>query len=520
MDAAIGTLLCMGVVLPNSLGLGGGCLMTLYDRKSRKAVVIDGRETAPSYASEDMFARNLQAASRGPLSVGVPGELAAYWMAHQMYSKLNWSQLFDESIRMARQGVLVVEHLANALHAPAHARYLSNSLAKLFTNPQADRYYLEGELLIQRELADTLERIRDHGVDEFYHGLTGQRLIEDLQAQGGKMSMADLANYTAVRREPLVFDLAPDLTLLTPPPPGSGVILSIILRAMAKLGYLRPSDRDNPRNDPQAAQLYYHRVAEAFKFAYAQRAQLEDKPDDELRMEKLMAKLLSDEYIDKMTSKIDGFAHHDDRYGGVQYFSDDHGTAHVSVLDGDGNAAVVTTSVNLYFGSGIWSPQTGIIFNDVMDDFVTSNLINKFGLFPSEFNRIRPGRRPISSMAPSVFTDQYGNARLILGSSGGTMITTSIALVSLRHLFIGDDIKTAIDAPRLHHQYLPDELKFESNFDKSILLSLAKRGHNIKPIAGRSSVCMAVASEFTPEGKVKSITANSDYRKGGGVDGY
>lgn len=508
----------MSVVLPNSLGLGGGCLMTMYDRKTGKAVVIDGRETAPSYASENMFANNSNAAKRGPLSVGVPGELAAYWRAHQMFGKLKWSELFEDSIRMAKEGIPTVDHLADALKNVDHAQHISNSLGKLFLAKDGHRYVTEGELLVQERLADTLTRIRDLGAQEFYAGLTGQRFIDDLQAQGGKMSMADLANYTVEVREPLVFNLAPDLVLHTPPPPGSGVVLSIILRIMTHLGYFRPDEANDPRRSADAAGLYYHRLVESFKFAYAQRAGLEDKADDPGRMERLMAKLLSEEYIRDSVSKIDGIAHHDDRYGAAMYFKEDHGTAHVSVLDSEGNAVAASSSINLYFGSGLWSAQTGILYNDVMDDFVTANVVNQFGLVPSKYNKIRPGKRPLSSMAPSVFTDKNGNARLILGSSGGSMITTSIALVSIRNQFLGDDIKTAIDAPRLYHQFLPDKITYERTFDKKILQSLVERGHKIQPILGRSSVTMAVAADYAPNG-LKYITANSDYRKGGTVEG-
>lgn len=504
----------MGVVLPNSLGLGGGCLMTIYDRKTKEATVIDGREVAPDYANENMFANDSLKASRGPFSIGIPGELAAYWKAHQMFGKLNWSELFDETIGLAENGSPLVEHLAFALRAPNHAKYITPPLAKLMTNNATGQYYDQGEIFVQKELANTLKRIRDNGAKEFYGGLTGQLFINDLKTQGGKISLENLMSYEALVKKPLVFKLAPDLNLFTQPPPGSGIVLSIILRVMKELGYHKNL---NPKSTLEGASLYYHRLVESYKFAYAQRAGLEDKPDDFNRMEQLMEKLSSQQFIKEVASRIGNETHDSYYYGGIEYFKDDHGTAHVSVVDAEGNAAAVTSSVNLYFGSGLLSPSTGITYNDVMDDFVSPNLVNKFNLAPSKFNRIRPGKRPLSSMAPSVFTDSEGNVRLVVGGSGGSKITTAIASVSLRNCFLGEDIKTAIDGPRLHHQFLPNRVMYEHNFPRELLHSLANRRHSLEQILDRSSVVMAVANDQV--NNTKRITANSDYRKGGSVAG-
>uniref|UniRef100_A0A6G1SD81 Gamma-glutamyltranspeptidase 1 n=1 Tax=Aceria tosichella TaxID=561515 RepID=A0A6G1SD81_9ACAR len=515
VDAAIGTLICMGVVLPNSLGLGGGCLMTIYDNTTKMGTVIDGRETAPDYATENMFAGDPLSSSRGPLSVGVPGELAAYWEAHQRFGRLSWSELFDASIEMAENGFQTVEHLSFALRDLSHSKYITPPLAKLLTNNATGEYYSEGEIMYQRELAQTLRRIRDKGVSEFYDGPTGQMFIDDLRKQGGKMTIENLRSYKADVKKAAEFRLNDDLRVLTQPVPGSGVVLGIILRIMQELGYYKNL---KPKSDFASASLYYHHLTEAFKFAYAQRAALEDDPDDPTRLNLLLNKISSDEFIKDIVSKItDDKTHPSAYYGGLEYFQEDHGTAHTSVIDNEGNSVAITTSVNLYFGSGLVSPSTGIIYNDVMDDFVSPNLTNKFQLPPTKYNHIRPGKRPLSSMAPSVFIDGHGNPKLIIGASGGSKITTAIAMVALRNLFFNENIKTAIDSSRIHHQFLPDKIMFEANFPPEILSSLAHRGHNLKVITGRSSVVMAVACDYKNSSKV--ITANSDYRKGGTVAG-
>lgn len=517
VDSAIGTLLCMGIVIPNSMGIGGGCLMTIYETKTGKAISINGRETAPSYATEDMFEGHGDAAARGPLSIGVPGELAAYWEAHKRYGKLPWRDLFEETIMMAQYGTPVVSHLASALRDPRHANFMSDQMRELFTNKTTKQVVNTGDILKMVRLAETLRKIRDNGVREFYEGKTGQSFIEDLKRQGGKITMDDLRDYRVEIGDAMEFKLTPQLKLFTQPVPGSGIILSMILRIMRNLGYYKSKDLVNSF---EKSSLYYHHLIESFKFAYAQRAELEDKPDDQDRHNSLMDKLNSENFILSISEKIDNKTHEQEfYYKGLGEFRRDAGTAHVSVLDSDGLAVATTTSVNLYFGSGLMSNSTGIIYNDIMDDFVSPDVINKFGVRPSPYNHIKAGRRPISSMAPSVFVDENGRVRLIIGASGGTQITTGIASVSLRHLFLDDDIKTAIDGRRLHHQFLPNEIIYEQGFRKDILNSLREaRNHTCKLLTSRSSIVMAVANQPDAFGN-NQITANSDARKGGAVDG-
>lgn len=488
--------------------------MTIYEAKTGKAISINGRETAPKSSTERMFDGKPKNSSRGSLSVGVPGELAAYSKAHKRFGKLAWSELFVDSIKMAKEGIPVVEHLANAIRDPRHAIYMEEPLKKLFTN--ADRKLVDiGEKFYMNKLVETLELIQnDESVEIFYRGELGQKFINDLTKAGGIMTMDDLRDYYPIEKEALRVDLADDLTMFTQPVPGSGIIASIILRIMKKFDYYQAKASDLDFD------LFYHRLVEAFKYGYAQRAGLEDKPDSPERMKKLMEKLESQAFIDYAFEHIDDLAHNDTRYlDNEVFYKEDAGTAHVSVVDADGNAAAVTTSVNLYFGSGLISESTGIIYNDIMDDFVSPNITNKFGVRPSEYNHIKPGRRPISSMAPSVFIDKNGKVRLVIGASGGTMITTGVAFVSLRNLYLGEDIKTSIDAFRLHHQFLPNVVNYEDGFDNEYLKSLKDRGHEIKRISGRSSVVMAVANEPQHDGQNK-ITANSDFRKGGSVDGF
>lgn len=519
IDATIGILLCKALVIPNSSGLGGGCIITVYDAKTKTATVIDGREEAPDYATENMFGNNSQAASRGPLSIGIPGELAAYAKAHKLFGKLPWPELFEPVIEMAENGVPLVEHMHDALRNKNHAQFVTPKMQAFFRNNATGQYYKLGDIVKYPILAKTLRRLAIEGSDDFYRGEIGRILIEDLQEQGGLITRDNLAKYQARVSKAEEFELNSNLKLFTTPIPSSGIILSIIMRIMDKLGYYNGDKR--PKSSFKAATLFHYHFTEACKFAYAERALLEDKPDNITRMSELITKLKSDEYIDNVVSRITDTTHDDisyyNRQTGKQAF--DSGTAHVSVVDDAGNAVSATTSVNLYFGSGLISPRTGIIYNDVMDDFVSPGFSNSFGIAASAFNHIRPGRRPISSMAPSVFIGNDNSVKLVIGASGGAKITSSVAYVSLRTLFLKDDIKTAIDADRIHHQLQPNELQYERNFSSQILKSLHDDyKHKLAVIVNRSSVVMGIVEENLGD-NVKVLTANSDYRKGGAVDG-
>ncbi|KAG9508768.1 hypothetical protein GZH46_02730, partial [Fragariocoptes setiger] len=527
VDAAITTLLCMGIVLPNSLGLGGGCLMTVYHRKNQTATVIDGREEAPDYAYENMYGDNHMAASRGPLSIGIPGEIAAYGEAHRLFGKLKWAELFEAPIKLALGGAPVVKHMEDALYRGQHSDHLNPELRQLMTSNQTGKLLVAGEFLKRPDLAATLRRLRDYGSQDFYTGEIARLLIGDLQKLGGRITLDNLAKYKAYVKPAYKARLSHNLTLFTQPLPGSGVLLAMILRIMDKFGY---NGRSDVGDDLLKSQLYYHRLVETLKFAYAQRGGLDCDTDDE-RTRQLLHHIESDEFTDSIVAKIDSRAHNVSYYGADEYFSLDHGTAHVSVVDSDGNAVAITSSVNLYFGSGLLSPSTGIIYNDVMDDFVSPGFRNMFGVAPSKYNRIMAGKRPLSSMVPSVFTDANGQPRLVIGASGGSKITSSVALVSLRHLFLGDDIKTAIDGPRLHHQLLPNVITYEPTFPEAILDDLKVRGNEMKPVIGRTSIVMAISVNEACQGHKSNnhtntqdqhtycIEANSDYRKGGSVDG-
>jgi gamma-glutamyltranspeptidase / glutathione hydrolase / leukotriene-C4 hydrolase len=468
-----------------------------------------------------MFGNNSRAALKGPLAVAVPGELAGYWAARQRFGNrsLSWRRIIQPTIDLCRNGIPVSWTLADVLSdyefalngTPAEV-----ALRETFTDPTTGRVLQKGQLYRRPALADTLDRLaaaEESLVNLFYRGELGRQLLADLP--GGIISEADLAAYSARWEDPVVLPLAPllNLTLYSVPPPGSGAVLAAILNII--------QHSDHFGEDA----LFFHRLVEAFKFAYGARSRLGDPRGDDPALASAVSQLVSN-----MTSSSWGW----DRFRLINdsatladlslYGADflaagaaakDHGTAHVSVLAANGDAVAVTSTINQEFGAGLLSPTTGIIFNDEMDDFAFAGFANDFNLPPSAANSVRPGKRPLSSMSPTIFLDAEGRARLIIGAAGGSKITTATALTAVRQLWLNETAAEAVARPRVHHQLSPNVLEYQSELDRAIVSGLTARGHVVKDRGGAGSVVGAIA--VAADGRVE---AAADYRKAGAVDGY
>ncbi|RWS01477.1 gamma-glutamyltranspeptidase 1-like isoform X2 [Dinothrombium tinctorium] len=498
----------MGVVLPHSMGLGGGCLINYYDASTKKATVFDGRETAPLNARADMFHGDPSLARLGPLSVAVPGELRAYWEAHQKYGRLAWKTLFDGAVKIAEEGFRVNDHLANALKVSENI-VKTSSLRHFFINPATNEIYKKDEILKRELLAKTLRKLSTSSPKFFYNGKMMKIIVDELRNFGSIITRKDFKSYKVSVYDALTTQLD-DMLIYGTMPPGSGVLFAFILKLMSQFKQLF----SNAKNNFEQAVLYNHLLVEVFKHTFSRRALLGDRKFDDIS--EVMRNLTSNEYLKFVKSRIVENRTFEPSYYGDVFMKDDHGTAHVSVIDQFGNAAAVSTTINRYFGSSIVSPSTGILFNNEMDDFSSPNITNEFGVVPTRLNRIAPGKRPMSSMCPSILVNVKSRLPiLVVGGAGGTQITTGVASVALRTLLFDDTIKSAIDAPRLHHQLLPDVITYEHNFPQNIIKNLEEIGHKSKMLVGRSSVIVGI--HRNQNGK---ITANSDYRKGGSISGF
>ncbi|KAF2903961.1 hypothetical protein ILUMI_02223 [Ignelater luminosus] len=470
VDAAIAALFCEGVAMPQSMGLGGGFLMTIYIRENKTAITLDARETAPIRATENMFDGNASLASKGGLSVAVPSELRGYHYAYEKYGKLPWEELIKPTIELCKRGHLVTSYLARLFKQQEKQILDSPTLKEIFIDPKTNQSYKEGQYIKRTKLAETLEVIAKEGADALYTGSLSEKFVNDIEAFGGIITLEDMKKYKPIWDKPIISKLPHKQTLYTSPLPGAGVIFTFILNILN--GYLDYSNINTLTN--------WQRIVESFKFGYGKRTELGD-PAFVPGMQKLIDNLTSPAYAAMIRSQIsDTTTSNDPRHYGVNMStSEDHGTAHISVLAPNGDAVSATSTINQFFGAGIVSQSTGIILNDEMDDFSAPNITNGYGLPPSPANFIVPHKRPLSSMCPSIIVDEHGDVILVIGAAGGTKITTSTALVTIRNLWFNQSLIKAVPATRLHHQLFPMEISVEHDFDKNIVKGLAKIGHNV-----------------------------------------
>ncbi|CAF1347032.1 unnamed protein product, partial [Rotaria sp. Silwood1] len=512
MDAALAAAICNGVMNAQSMGIGGGCVITVYSKKRNKAYSIIGREKAPLAANSTMFIGRENMSVTGGLAIGVPGELRTYKKAYEEFGGgVSWKELFQPTIRLCREGFRLSESQAQAVKQRADVIRNDSTMRELYVkNPYTNELYGAGDIMKRPKLARTLEIIAEQGADTFYTGELADKVVKEIQDRGGIITKQDLADFDVDFQEALSVDLNSSITAYTTHAPTSGPILTFILNILQ--GY---NVNENDLQRPTTSSLFYHRLIEAFKFAYAKRSELGDP--SKINITELIHNLTSKEYANEIRSRINddktfGFEY----YGGTWLDKIKTGTAHLSVVGLDGDAVALTSTINLYFGSEVLGPETDIFYNDEMDDFSTPNTINSFGVPASPANYIAPGKRPVSSMAPLIIIDKR-NQRIqqVLGASGGTKITTAIAQVSMLNLWYNDDIKKAIDSRRLHSQLLPQDVVVESGFDYDILKRLKDRGHNITCDAFGGSIIQGI--EWRDE--VNQYWANCDIRKGGAPDG-
>ncbi|KAF5277188.1 hypothetical protein FQR65_LT03894 [Abscondita terminalis] len=482
VDAAIAAQFCNGIVNMHSMGLGGGFLMTIYTRETNSAVTLNAREMAPLKATPDMF-KNQNESQYSARAVGVPGELRGYWTAHQRFGKLPWKEIVEPSIELCESGynITFAQHLV---------------LNKIRNDSNLREWFYEPDVIAGSD------------GNELYNGSLSKLFLKDIAEMGGIISQEDLNNYKAEWMEPVTVQLNNGERVYSIKPPGSGLILAFILNILDGYNFTSSS-----LSSTENSILTYHRIIEAFKFAYARRTELGDLSFVDIKQ--LIEDLTSKDYANKIKTKIDDNTTHNNAsyYGGVFYNAEDHGTAHISVLAPNGDAVSVTSTVNIYFGLGVTSKSTGIILNNGLDDFSFPNFVNYYGVPGSPNNALAPGKRPLSSMTPSIVTDRDGNVKYVIGASGGTKITTAIALVIMRNLWFKQNIKEAVDAPRIHHQLYPMHISYEYGNLQQIITGLEHKGHNTSRYSDAGSIVCAISVENG------TIIANADYRKGGDVYG-
>ncbi len=470
-DAAVVTALVLGVVHPFASGLGGGGFAVVY-RADGKRYALDFREVAPAGAHKDMYLDDEgevipKASTRGPRAVAVPAELKGLYELHKRHGKLPWKRVVAPALKLAREGFPA----SPLLHERA-----SSKLKQITARPPlAELYLVEGKptptghIVKRPKLPRTLEAIAKQGSDALYKGDVGAALAAAMKADGGLVSMQDLAKYSLEERR-LVEAEWQGKTLLSMPPPSSGG--AVIVQVLRVLG-----DTDLKALGHNSS-AYIHRLTEALKHAFADRARtMGDPAFSPVPLEAW----LGDEAINRARRSFRPDATHPrGHYGGRYGVPEDGGTTHFSVLDGQGNAIALTSTINTSFGSMYMAGDTGLLLNNEMDDFVSKpGVPNAYGLIGRAANQIQPGKRPLSSMSPTIVVEK-GKAVLVLGGSGGPRIITGTLQVLLNTLVFGMHVRGAVEAPRIHHQWVPEILFIEPEIAVDVRDALRRRGHTLK----------------------------------------
>ena len=483
IDAAVATSLALAVTdsLHSGIGGGGFLLVRLADGS---AVAIDARETAPAAATRDMYTAPgvpERASQLGPLAVATPGLVAGLALALERYGTRSLAELAAPAIRLAEEGFAV-----GPSHAAAARFWQGMGLAERFPDTAAIQLPPDGApmragfRLVQRDLAQTLRLLAEQGPGALYGGPLGERVADDVQRRGGILTAADLGGYEARVREPLRGSYR-GLEVLSFPPPSSG--------GVALLEMLNVVEGFDLASRGAGSSASWHLIAEAMKLAFADRqAYLGDSDFVDVPV----AGLTSRAYAERLRARInpprwrrapwtwgaDEVALEVDGPGEPPRGA---GTTHFSVTDAAGNAVSVTQTINLLYGSGITVPGTGILLNDEMDDFATApGQANAFGLVAtSAANEVAPGKRPLSSMTPTIVL-QDGRPYLVTGSPGGPRIITTTLLTILNVVDYGMDAAEAVAAPRLHHQWRPDVIEVEPPTPIDVIEGLRRRGHTVR----------------------------------------
>jgi len=502
VDAAIATQLALAVVYPNAGNLGGGGFMVAH-LANGETVALDYREMAPASAHRDMY---LDAngnvipgkSLRGPTSSGVPGTVSGLFESMK-YAKLPFTTLIEPAIILAEKGFVITEREASSLNSLQDQLRKYNTVTNAFTKTIS---WIVGDTLIQTDLANTLKRIKDNGLPGFYEGETARLLTEEMKRGNGYVTMEDLKNYKAKWRTPHSFSYK-GYTIIGMPMPSSG---GVLLHQMLKMVEDKPLPSYGFAS-VQAIQL----MTEVERLAYADRAQYMGDADF---FKVPVSTIVSDAYLKNRMKNYDSLKAGNSEMIKPGSVTESEETTHLSVIDKEGNAVSVTTTLNDSYGSKTVVGGAGFFLNDEMDDFsVKPGVPNMYGAVGGEANAIAPGKRMLSSMTPTIVL-QNNKPFLVVGTPGGTTIPTSVFQTIVNIIDFGMTPDDAVNKPKFHHQWLPDSLYIEKSFSYTVRPILEKMGYKLKE---RGGIGRTEVIKVLKDGRFEAV---ADSRGDDGAEGY
>ncbi len=505
IDAAVAVGLTLGVVDSHNSGIGGGCFM-LIRLANGKFVAIDGREMAPSAATRDMFLRNgkgdTELSQTGPLASGVPGEVAAFDYAVKQHGKKTLKELILPAADIAEKGFAVTPGFVSRLQSTASGlAKFEASRAVFLPNGKPPT---AGDIFKQADLAKTYRSIAEQGSDWFYRGAFAAATEKWMKANGGIMTAADFAKYHVVLRKPVRTTYRGREVVSFSPPSSGGVHVAQMLNIL---------EHFDVKALDEATRC--HVIAETMKLAFADRAFWLGDPD----YAKVPRGLISKEYAATLAKQIKlDRASEVKQYGlppGWERDLFEKHTTHWSVADAEGNWVACTATINTSYGSKVVIPGTGVVLNNEMDDFsVLPGVANHFGLIGAEANAVAPGKRPLSSMSPTIVL-QDGKPIIAIGAAGGPKIISAVLVQLVAMLDLGKTPAEAIALPRIHQQWSPDELMVEKMLPANVKAALEQRGHVVKELNA-----LSVAHTVARSADGKSFIGAADPRSGGKSEGW
>ncbi|WP_297892102.1 gamma-glutamyltransferase [Shewanella sp.] len=489
VDAAVAVAFSLAVTLPRAGNIGGGGFMLVHIAKENKTIAIDYREMAPSKAKKEIFLdENGDAVPKlsreHGLAVGVPGTVMGMSLALEKYGTMTLAEVTAPAIKMAQEGISVTPDLAVSLSGLKRRMSQWPSTAAIFYKADGSDYQVD-DILKQPELAHSLRLIAEQGTKGFYEGETAAKLVNAVQEAGGIMTLEDLKNYKVVEREPVRGEYRGYEVVSMPPPSSGGVHIIEMLNVLQQF----PIDKFG-HNTAQTL----HLMTETMKQAYSDRSEYLGDPD----FYKVPVKALtSKDYAQKIASKIainKTTPSEEIKPGKLAPYESDQ-TTHFSVVDKWGNAVSNTYTLNFSYGSGLVAKGTGILLNNEMDDFSAKpGVPNGYGLVGGDANAVEGNKRPLSSMSPTIVMKD-GKPFLVTGSPGGSRIITTTLQIIMNVIDHGLNIAEASNAARVHHQWLPDELRVESSLNRDTISLLEAKGHKVKVQSAMGSTQSIMVTE-------------------------